>query len=163
MLMVCLSGAVPAEPPVGFSLSFSAGQNPQRLFALRPTDHFHVLLANRGDHQQRIWQTWNYWGYYTLSFQITDSAGKSWVVKKRNTMFTRNVPSFLAIPPGQTYVFDIYFGDKHDWDGFPIRRGEEHTVQIRALYDVPVSSESKTYEVWTGHLKSESIQVTFVR
>jgi hypothetical protein len=130
---------------------------------MRPADHFHVVLQNRGIYEQRIWETWNSWGYFNLSFEVADSTGKKWVVKKRDTGFTRNFPSFLTISPGQTYVFDVYFGDAHEWAGFPLRRGEENTVKMRALYSVPVSAEAKTSDVWTGHLESESITVTFVR
>jgi len=122
-----------------------------------------VLLENRGNHEIRIWEDWNYWGYFNLSFEVIDSSGKTWVVRKRDTSFTRNWPTYFAIRPGQIHVFDVYFGDERTWEGFPLHRGTEQTVQFRALYDVPESAESKTNAVWTGHLKSESIQVTFVK
>ncbi|HKH48724.1 MAG TPA: hypothetical protein VKM72_29005 [Thermoanaerobaculia bacterium] len=161
-LTLCM-GVAAAEPRADLQLSFSAARDPRRVSYMDSTSHFHVLLQNRSDHEKRIWEDWNSWGYFNLSFEVIDSSGKKWVVKKRDTGFTRNFPSFLAILPGQTHVFDVYFGDDREWEGFPLRRGAEQTVHIRALYDVSETAESKTNEVWAGHLKSESIQVTFVR
>jgi hypothetical protein len=162
-LLAGLGGVAAADTPSALALSFSAARDERRLVQMDATSHFHVLLTNRSDRSQRIWETWNSWGYYSLSFEVIDRAGEKRVVKKLDTNFTRNFPSSLAIAPGQTYVFDVYFGDGKTWGGFPIRPGEEQTVQIRAVYDIPTTPESTAHNVWTGHLESESIQATFVR
>src|SRR5689334_5393430 len=62
--------------------------------------HFHVILTNRSHQPQRIWTEGCSWGYYALSFELTDSAGKTWTVTKPlGKPWTINRPTFVIVEP----------------------------------------------------------------
>ena len=160
--MLCV-GVASADPRSDLQLSLSVAPNPQQASYADPKSHFLVLLRNHGGHDRRIWETSNSWGYFNLFFELTDSAGRKWVIKKRDTIFTVNLPSFITIVPGQIYIFDVYFGNEREWQGLPLQRVESQPVQIRALYDSQPTPESKGSDVWTGHLESPIVNLTFVK
>jgi hypothetical protein len=166
MLLVALAataGSSVAASSPDLSLSFPLAHEKQRFAYFTAKSHFHVLLTNRSDRSQRVWEGWNSWGYYSLSFEITDSAGKTWHVGRKPTAFTKNYASYWTLASGDTLVTDIYFGDPSEWDGFPLRKGEENTVRMRAVFEVAQSPESAKYAVWTGRIESNEVEATFVR
>jgi hypothetical protein len=156
-------GVAAAEPRTALQLTISGTPDPRQVSYSDPKSHLLVLIQNRSGHDQRIWETSNSWGYFNLSFELTDSTGKKWVVKKRDTIFTVNLSTFLTISPGQIYIFNIDFVKEREWQAFPIRRVEGQIVQIRAIYDSTETPESKANDVWTGHLESPIINLAFVK
>ena len=41
----------------------------------RPSQHFHVVVTNVSDESVRLWREWCSWGYFNLSFRVTDEEG----------------------------------------------------------------------------------------
>jgi hypothetical protein len=123
-----------------------------------------VVVKNTSSLPQRIWQEWNSWGYYCLSFELTDATGKRWIAaKRRDVGWSRNFPRSLTIDPGGIVVIDVPFGDDGPWEGFPLKKGQQATVKIHAIYEVPESPESTELSVWVGRVESNPVEVTFVR
>jgi len=38
--------------------------------------HFHVAITNTSNKPQRLWETWNFWGWYNLTFEALDNQKK---------------------------------------------------------------------------------------
>ena len=165
LLMISLAAGA-SSPVAGGSdliLSFPLAHEDQRFVYLDQKSHFHLLVTNKSDRPQRMWLDSNSWGYRSISFELTDASGKTYRVARKDTVFTRNIPSYWTIASGDTLVTDVYFGDLSLWDGFPLRKGQSTTVRLRAVLDVPASPESAQLGVWTGRVESDEIEATFVR
>jgi len=128
-----------------------------------PQAHFHVLWRNTSDRPVRIWAESSSWGYESLSFEITDAAGKHWRALKRKTLSTRDIPAYVTIAPGQTLVKRVFFGDATAWEGFPVEKDQPFSVRIHAVFQVAPSPEAAQSAVWTGRIESGEIVVTFTR
>ena|ERR1041385_3304838 len=118
--------------------------------------HFHVILSNVSDQPQRLWREWCSWGYSALSFEISDKAGKTSMIKKRPKAWSKNYPDFCTLQPGETLVIDVYFLAQDVWDNFPKPRGEGEAFTIRAIYEVRSEEWSQKYSVWTGRVVSKA-------
>ena len=166
LLVACFAsapaGAQADEPTLSVELAVTSENS--RLEARDASSHFHVVIRNISSAAQRVWEDWNSWGYFALSFEISDESGKHWIAAKRKEIvFTRNFPSFETIDPGNVLVVDVYLGDDKTWAGFPLQKGQLKKVQLRATYEVRDSPEAKEMHVWTGRIKSKAAEVTFVR
>jgi len=161
---IVLQSGVALAGDSALSVSIAVAPERARLAYMNSTSHFHVLVRNNSPRPQKVWESWNSWGYYALSFELSPDKGKNWAVAKlKETVFTRNFPSFQTIIPNGGLVIDVYFGNDAIWEGFPLRRGQENNVLLKAVFEVRDSVESKEYDVWTGRVESDAIDVTFVR
>jgi hypothetical protein len=165
LLLASLATAASSTPAGGpaLELTFPSAHQVQRFVYLNASSHFHVLLTNTSDGPQRVWADTNSWGYQSLSFEITDAAGKTWHVGKKQAVFTRNLPGYLTIAAGDTLVKDVYFGDSAVWAGFPLRKGQSNSVRIRAVFEVAPSPEATQFALWTGRIESNEVEATFTR
>jgi hypothetical protein len=165
LIVACSVGAADlraAEPP--FSISIADPGRPRPFEDRSEASHFHVVIRNISNEAQRIWQERNSWGYYSLSFELADASGKRWVASKRKDMrWSVNGPGFENLGPGEVAVLEVYFGNGEVWEGFPLQKGKHERVQLKAIFEVGESPESKEYRVWTGHIESKPIEVQFVR
>jgi hypothetical protein len=94
-------------------------------------------------------------GYRTISFELTTVAGKKFVVSKRPGMFTANFPSTYLIEPGEHQVFAIRLDQW--WETHPtLPKADETQIMLKAIYEVPPTTEAAQHKVWTGHLESRT-------
>ena len=122
--------------------------------------HFHVIISNASDKQQRIWREWCSWGYYALSFEITDQNGKKWIASKKPRGWDKNYPDFWTIEPHESLVLDVEFAETGTWDGFPRSNG---TFTIRAVFEVQPDEDSLKHSVWTGRAVSNADKYVFYK
>ncbi len=160
VLFVALSSAAQERSAPGFSMSI-ASSGTGRIEYREPKDHFHVILSNTSAKAQRVFQDSNSWGYYSLSFELEDHGGKKWLARKKRIAFSRNVPSWLEIPPGENLVIDVYWGDESAWDGFPPFETEAKRLTVRAVLEIKPDAETKQFQVWTGRMTSPTQEVVF--
>jgi hypothetical protein len=124
----------------------------------RADAHFHVLITNISQKQQRIWQGWNSWGWYNLTFEVLDSSGSLiYKLEHKKAKWTVNFPSSYCINPGEQFVIDVYFARKDEWL-LPFLKGKkegEFKVNMRAIYEIPEDKDTKEMGIWTGKIKSE--------
>ncbi len=125
-----------------------------RVISAGPGYHFHVLLKNCSKQPQRIWDERFSFGYFSLSFLLTDSSGSHWVARKKDRGWTMNAPEFLKLDPGETLVLDVYPADTDTWEGFPLPTRYRTNVMMRAAFEVPHDKYTKQYSVWTGKISS---------
>ncbi len=118
-------------------------------------DEFYVVLSNTSKDAQRVFESWNSWGYQTVSFEFVTPDGKKTVVSKRPQDFTRNFPSTFLIPPGEHQVYAIRL-DKW-WEARPILTARAETqITLKAIYQVSATPESTKEKVWTGRVESKA-------
>ena len=68
------------------------------------TSEFPVVVSNISDTPQRIWQEWNSWGWYGLTFEFRDDAANQWVARKKRVGFTKNIPACWILAPQESLV-----------------------------------------------------------
>jgi len=124
--------------------------------AERKPDEFYVVLTNISQQSQAVFEQWNSWGYFTVSFEFTtDEGSKSTVFRKRTVVFTKNNPSTFVVAPREHLVFPIRL-DKW-WEAQPtLRKADEMPVKVKAIYEVSATPESAKEGVWTGRVESKT-------
>src|SRR5207245_11798005 len=108
---------------------------------------------------QPVWESWNSWGYQNISFELTTGGGRKFIVSKQQQGFTRNFPSTFLIQPGEHQVYAIHL-DKR-WETRPmLPKPDEMPITLKAIYEVPRTSEATQYKVWTGRIESRTYKLT---
>lgn len=124
-----------------------------------PRRDFYVVLSNISKEPQTVWEDWNSWGYQAVSFELTTTDGKKYVISKRQQEFTMNFPSTLLIEPGEFHVFAIHLDQW--WETHPLLpKTAELPIALKAIYEVSPTPESAQYQVWTGRVESHIYKFT---
>ena len=114
-----------------------------------------LTLRNKSDRELRIFQFWNSWGYWTVSFRVRDRAtGRVGVLaRKRGVSFTRNFPAYFTIPARGQFEKEIDLRDK-SWvlpDWLDLDKG---SYLLQAQLTIEDSAEARQHGVFVGHLAS---------
>ncbi|QDU25784.1 hypothetical protein ETAA8_08550 [Anatilimnocola aggregata] len=119
-------------------------------------DHFHVLVKNVSDQPIRLWTDRYAWGYDNLSFEEIAADGTATPIKKKARDWAKNVPDWLELKPGDTYVLNVNFSARDIWENPPqAKPGAKPTkLKLRGVYQTNPDRESVTHGVWTGKLES---------
>jgi len=123
----------------------------------REGTHFHVVITNISAKPQRLWKTWNSWGWYNLTFEISDNQGNILhALKKKPRGWTKNYPSFVRLNPGEYFIIDVYL-KKSDWELSFLDKEKEGNFEInlKTIYEISEDKETKEYNIWTGKIESE--------
>lgn len=106
-----------------------------------------------------MWEYWNSWGYQNVSFELTTTDGKKFIVSKRQEEFTRNFPSTFLIESGEHQVYAIRLDES--WETHPsLPKLDGVHITLKAIYKVAPTSEAVQFKVWTGRLESRSYNLT---
>jgi hypothetical protein len=131
-------------------------ENIQRPGLLKP--HFHVVISNISDKEQRIYGEGNSWGYDALSFSITDETGKSWMVRRKPiSSWQTDAERFWTLKSQDSLVLDIYFSNTNQWIGFPSGYNLTKSVTMSAVFDIKYGRPN----VWKGHVESKPDKYVF--
>ena len=164
-VMFAVVSSVPirgADPDITVAISVLPNRQGERTIEYNGHDpHFHVIVSNISDKPQKIWREWCSWGYYSLSFELSDKSGKKWVAKKGMSVWTKNYPDWSTLKPHESVVIDVYFADTGMWKGFPCPENGSQTVTMRAIFEIKPDDWSKKNGVWTGHVASKADKFTF--
>jgi hypothetical protein len=157
-LLVLLTAAAPTVGATGISVSIAipTRDGARRIAVGTAKPHLHVLVRNIVDTAQRIWDETFSLGYYALFFEIVGDDGAISTIRKKVREFTRNIPSSWTLEPGESFVFDVYLGDRSLWEGVPLPGPSCKTVRLRAVYEVTPDAESQRLRVWTGRVASKT-------
>jgi hypothetical protein len=130
-----------------------------------------VKLTNVSAKPLRLFEDWNSWGYYQLSFQVVLKSGKEIVLRRGSKVWTMNYASTILVGPGESYELKPEeFGEMH-WPGSAILKTEGE-VSIRAIYSSPsaevlkrglkqLRNEGQRQELWLGTEKSSPVPFRF--
>jgi len=151
------------ELTVSIAIPLSGAYSERAISYYGKEPKFHVLVTNISDRPQRIWEDWNSWGYYMLSFEITAPNGKVWHIEKGPHAWKRNFPSWWTLPPHESQVLEVYFADSKTWSLTPFPRPLEdpETYTLRAIFEIGPSAEAKKNGVWTGRIMSPAEKYVF--
>jgi hypothetical protein len=139
-----------SQPP--FSLSIVPGIGGITMAKSNPRE-FYVVITNVSGQAQSIWQQRNSWGYKAISFQLTTSDGKTFLLSKKDQQFTINFPSTFVIGPGEHQVYPVKLDEQ--WRTSPqIPQSPEMSVALKAIYEVAPTAEAKAQNVWIGRVES---------
>ena len=164
MLVFALAGISPSDAPkVPFSLAVVATSGSTEggtiEMAQNKARDFYVVLTNVSGESQAIWESWNSWGYRTVSLEITTADGRTFVASRREEEFTRNGPSTFSVAPREHQVFAIRLGK--GWETRPsLPKADEMPIKLKAIYEVSPTPEAAKQKVWTGRLESRSYNLT---
>ncbi len=122
--------------------------------------HFHVLLTNVSAHPIILFEEWNSWGCYGLSFDITYPDGRKVHATRAPRGWDKNFPSTFTLAPHGYYVFEVSFD--HTW--LPSLRAESESDQslacrLRAIYAIARQENDADLSPgaplpWTGTVQS---------
>ncbi len=130
--------------------------------AANTLDTFYVLLTNVSAQGQTVFETSNSWGYYAVLFELRTGDGRVVAITKKQTGFTRNVPSTFWIPPGEQMVYPIKLdGEWVAGARLPIADEEPVDVTLKAIYEVKATPEATRQNVWTGRIESTEYHFKF--
>lgn len=117
-----------------------------------------VVITNMGSAATRVWELGNQWGDEALSFELSRGDQRGRFVRG-DQVYTRNVPSSLLVPAGQSTRLSFDLGDG-TWQADPaIESLSGPGVQLEALYEPRDSPEAAELGVWTGQLRSDPVRV----
>ncbi len=115
-----------------------------------------MVVTNTSANPQRLWETWNSWGYYNLRFEVADKDGNVIsTIKKKPRAWTRNFPSWVELAPGEHLVLDVDF-DRERWV-LPFskeKRQGQFSLSMRAVFEIAADKETGVHKVWTGKISS---------
>lgn len=96
--------------------------------------NFYVVFTNVSAEPQAVWEYWNSWGYQAISFELTTTDGKKFLISRRQGEFTRNFPSTFLIEPGEHQVYAIRLND--EWETHPSLplKAAEMPIILKAFY-----------------------------
>lgn len=115
----------------------------------------HLVLSNQLKETVRVWQDWNSWGYYNITFELA-VGDSTYHIKKKSIIWTRNFPSFWLLKPGESHEFKPNLS-REIWEGLPV--GINGKGMLKAIYQIEEDKETKEHKVWTGRIESEEIEV----
>ena len=97
---------------------------------------FHVVLANISSHDLMVWNEACSWGYFNLSFEFTNGAGKVVKVHKEPTGFTVNFPNGYVVSPEKHFVLAVKFLDPDRTDIKEWSNTDDlvETMTMKAIY-----------------------------
>lgn len=129
--------------------------------------YFHVLLTNISSEPVNIFQEWNSWGYYGLSFEITYPDGRRIWSTKKSRGWDKNFPSAITLAPHGYYVFAVDFGP--EWvNSIRTEPKSDHGIKckMRAIYSIEPTKDDMMVRlegvepVWSGTIGSEESAYT---
>ncbi len=120
---------------------------------------FYVVLTNISQQPQPVWEYWNSWGFQVISFELTTTDGKKFVLTTKDRTFDYNFPSTFIVDPGEHQVFPIRFDDS--WAVEPVLPAKDETpITLKAVYSVAANPDSAKFHVWTGRVDSHAYNFT---
>jgi len=171
LFLICTSTPLFGQDELSVSISTPVAvpsDGRTRTLPMGDDTHFHVVISNNTNTQQKIWQSWNSWGFYNLRFDILNDKNEviHSVVKNPNRVWTVNYPSQTTIRPKQHFVMDIDLSHK-DW---VVDRGdknyqrfstflktrERYNLNIRMVYENRKDDEAEKLSTWTGVAKTNA-------
>jgi hypothetical protein len=124
--------------------------------------HLHFVLLSKGAGID-VYEDWNSWGYFTRSFNATDSQSRHFEITRRPPLgWDRNFPSVTTLNNGQFLIADIYLCDG-SWRVSPrmvIPSGQKLTVIGRFAQERERDDGFQFGHPWIGNIESAPVELT---
>lgn len=141
------------KPPLELKIAVPIHHQHRSLYT---GQQFHVLVKNVSDAPLRLWTDRYSWGYENLSFEVIAEDGRVTSVKKRPREWSKNIPDWLQLQPGDSYVLTVNFSAADIWENPPeaLAGKKPSLFKMRAVYEIKPDDQSTKHAVWTGKLES---------
>ena len=137
------------------------GSASARIRAVRPTDHFHVVVTNESNETLRLWEERSKLGHLNISFELMDSSGKLIGTISKSGGWAKSYPDYLELKPGQHRVIDVYL-ERDRWR-IPLQlkdvQQDPENFQLVAKYSIGKSAESEEYGIWVGSVETDPVVI----
>ena len=122
-----------------------------------PDSHFHVVITNNSNRAVRLFEEWNSWGYYCLSFDLLDKNGKLiGSVEKGPAQWSRNGASYLNLRPRECHVIDVRWDTKWLMPIKPFPKSQGPTeYKLVARFSIAEDDATRRNNVWTGTIETK--------
>jgi hypothetical protein len=144
--------------------TYSHRLSPEPTISFGERPHFHVLLTNTSAEPVTLFEEWNSWGYYGLSFEMTYTDGRKVQVSRAPRGWDKNFPSTITLAPQGYYVFEVSFDKtwQHSVRTEPYT-GQGIACRMRAIYSISPTTEQdlahpilgRDVHPWAGTVASE--------
>ncbi len=151
---------VSSKPPFSVAVVPQGSNDHGRWISMRKAgfvEPLYVVLTNITREPQRVFESWNEWGYKAITFEVLTEDGQKAVVSRRSKDFDKNFPSTFIVPPGGHYVYTIELTEQ-DWVVAPSLRFstlEPVMIHLKAIYQLTPTRASGEEKAWTGRAESE--------
>ncbi len=145
--------------------TYATPRSPNAVISLIGSKHFHVLLTNTSATPITLFEEWNSWGYFGLSFDITYADGHQVHMFKAARGWDKNFPSTLILAPNGFYVFDVNF-DTTWANSIRLQPPSSQGIacRLRAVYSIaPIKTpllDKEELSAWTGTVESAELPYT---
>jgi hypothetical protein len=142
------------KPALSITIAVPINHN-HRSIHLGAKQPFHIVVKNTADKSVNLWREWCSWGYFNMTFEIDDGAGRVVTIKKKPRDWTKNYPDWQTLRPGDYFVIPVEF-DTNVWE-LPMAKqpgDKPREVRMRAVYEVNPDATSGELSVWTGAVRS---------
>jgi hypothetical protein len=115
-----------------------------------------VTITNSTAQEQRLWEWNNSWGWWSVSFQVRNEAGKIIEMVRKSRDWTKNGPVYFVLQPQEELKVSI---DLHDgwWEVAGANARNDRPVELRARLRIAPTTESDQLGVFTGDVTSHWI------
>lgn len=94
------------------------------------------------------------WGYESVSFELTNPAGTTYSIVRKQKPWFKNAPSPVTVEPGGVLLRPVNFGDG-TWQGFPAGvAGSVDGWKVRVKETVNSDNFISNRGYWTGQVTS---------
>lgn len=119
----------------------------------------HVQLVNISDKTIRLWKDWNSWGASNLSLRLESSRG-TFLIRRKAQAIDGDFSDFWTLGPSESVVLEIDM-TSGQWDGIPDLYGETLPARLTALYRANPDDLTAAFQIWTGSVTSNTVEVVF--
>jgi beta-lactamase regulating signal transducer with metallopeptidase domain len=154
---------------ISVSIAVPARDSIRSIDIRKPGSHFNVVVTNRTNRELQLWEAWNSWGYYNLSFEVLDDEGNvQYSITKKPRSWTVNAPTWITIKPGEHLNLPVDFHpdiwavsiaagrDKRSLVPLLARfaTSPKFELRLRAVLRIYPDAETIDRDIWTGTVRS---------
>ncbi len=152
-----LAEDLPSRTKANLSIALLPDTDESGAHVIPHGSEFHVLLENHSDQPIRLWDQWCPRAHGTLSFQVQDEDGNSWMMRPIADVVSMDGPieTFSIAPGGKLkWGFNLsrqaYQRDQL-WGRVP-EANTGKTFTLEAIFEIQPSETTEEHRVWTGRI-----------
>ena len=128
------------------------------LFSPTIRHHLHFLVFSNQD-GLKVYEDWNFWGYFAPSFKAEDGNCKTYEITRRDRAWDKNYPSTATLNKGDFLIIDTYLCDE-TWRASPkLPTAKTLTLQVVGRFSMRAEKREPVNGLWTGQAESAPLEI----
>jgi hypothetical protein len=121
------------------------------------SDDVEVIFTNNSKRDLRLWDTAYSWGYWSISFQLSNKqyTSVSTIIRDWNTEFTVNGPIYYKLAPGEELRIPLNLKNGEWMRNQTTLQLKDQILSIRVSYRVNPTPEADQHDVFVGSIMSD--------